>query len=461
MLEQVILFIIYGFVFVLMGLTAFLYRDDSMKFLPLAQSLHHLGFFGVLHGLAEWNTMLIMLDFFGADSDLVFHINQGVKILSFLGLWRFGATMLPKTWKPYSLINKIPFLIVALWILGRIYFYQEGLLEEAIKFDAFFMRYLMVFPGALISAFALYLRGKERKEKYPHIGKKYYQFALTLLLYGFFDGICVPQMSFFPANVINNNIFTKLFGIPPQITKILVGLLISYYLMNLLNTFREERSIRLKSIQRKRAADAERRKIGIEIHDSVIQQIYAINLRVEYLSQLAKKNKDENYQKGLAEVSKELSQTTKRMRKFIVSHEPESGFTQDLIQDIEQLLFIFNEYQEPHIHFIAQISEDAPLEFPYKVFTVYYIVQEAVRNLIQHAHASSASMKMEMNRDALRLDIVDNGIGIPDNIEKEEGHIGIEAMKKRAGEIGADLEIIGNKKGSKVSLQVPLGGYSE
>ena len=87
---------------------------------------------------------------------------------------------------------------------------------------------------------------------------------------------------------------------------------------------------------------------------------------------------------------------------------------------------------------------EAPESLPHLPAAVevaaYRIVQEAMTNVIRHAHAQSCSIRFLM-KDTLQIEIQDDGIGIED-VTRTRG-VGLTSMRERAEELGGTLFIIG------------------
>ena len=88
---------------------------------------------------------------------------------------------------------------------------------------------------------------------------------------------------------------------------------------------------------------------------------------------------------------------------------------------------------------------------------VYRVVQEALTNVVRHAHASSASVAVTAGAVRLRAIIEDDGIGF-DPAEPVSGHLGLQGMTERAELIGGTVRVVSAPgAGTTVVLEVPLG----
>jgi PAS domain S-box-containing protein len=76
----------------------------------------------------------------------------------------------------------------------------------------------------------------------------------------------------------------------------------------------------------------------------------------------------------------------------------------------------------------------------------HYIVQEAITNSIKHGKAGQITISLRNRRGFVRLDIEDDGSGIPDDVDPLKG-MGLRIMQYRAKAIGATIKIGKNSRG--------------
>ena len=88
---------------------------------------------------------------------------------------------------------------------------------------------------------------------------------------------------------------------------------------------------------------------------------------------------------------------------------------------------------------------------------LFRIFQEALTNVVRHAHASAVRVRLTEARGAFELRVSDNGRGITRAEIADAGSIGLLGMRERALQAGAMLEIAGVPgKGTVVTVSVPL-----
>jgi signal transduction histidine kinase len=91
----------------------------------------------------------------------------------------------------------------------------------------------------------------------------------------------------------------------------------------------------------------------------------------------------------------------------------------------------------------------------HQAVNIVRIIQEAVSNSIKHSAACVISIGFSQTVDGeLRITIRDNGKGFQVLEHAEEGHYGLQNMKKRAQDIGSAFTIESNSSGTTITLDV-------
>jgi signal transduction histidine kinase len=101
---------------------------------------------------------------------------------------------------------------------------------------------------------------------------------------------------------------------------------------------------------------------------------------------------------------------------------------------------------------ISQVDLD-----PSRVAAIYMIIQEALTNVLQHAHATRATVTVRRSRQSLKVSIADNGRGISDRDLASAGSLGLIGMRERAVLLRGTLEVRRRQpRGTIVTFTVPL-----
>jgi signal transduction histidine kinase len=201
------------------------------------------------------------------------------------------------------------------------------------------------------------------------------------------------------------------------------------------------------------AATNERQRLARELHDSVSQALYGIALGARTARTLMDSDPDKAIE-PLDYVVSLASAGQAEMRALLFELRPESLALEGLIVALEkQVAATAARYG---IDLTAELLPEPELTLAQKeVF--YRIAQEALHNIVKHAHATSAKLRLSVDDNHLHLEIVDDGVGFETGGEFP-GHIGLVSMRERASSIGGIFSVDSAPgKGATVRLRVPIG----
>ena len=93
-----------------------------------------------------------------------------------------------------------------------------------------------------------------------------------------------------------------------------------------------------------------------------------------------------------------------------------------------------------------------------QAMVVYRTLQEALTNILKHAHARSVRVDLVVAEDEISLEVSDDGIGLTEADREKDGSFGIRGLAERARRAGGWLEVSGNGagRGCSVLLTLPL-----
>jgi signal transduction histidine kinase len=89
---------------------------------------------------------------------------------------------------------------------------------------------------------------------------------------------------------------------------------------------------------------------------------------------------------------------------------------------------------------------------------VYLVVKEALANVQQHSKASRVAVRITVVANRLRLEVVDDGVGIAPERLTSGGGYGVVEMQQRAAALDGTLTIEKTMPGTgtRVTLEIPL-----
>jgi signal transduction histidine kinase len=212
---------------------------------------------------------------------------------------------------------------------------------------------------------------------------------------------------------------------------------------------------RLQESLRSVAVMHERERIGMDLHDGIIQSIYAIGLGLEAASDDVEAQPAKA--RGAIERSiEQLSDVIRDVRSYIFKLAP-SRTTDDLVAALGDLVteFRINSLIEASV----EVSGDLPRLGPDQQETIYHVAQEALSNARRHARATNVSLSLASDDGVVRLVVSDNGCGFETAAEAAEEHRGLRNMRSRAQSVGGSLHVeSADGRGTSIELAVPQEG---
>lgn len=250
-----VVYFLYGLAFYSMGLAVLLESGRSSEF-RLARAMGSLAGFGILHGIHEWMEMFQRLGKFDdLEPDQLFFLDGiriGILLLSFLMLVIFGFRLVYSSRNQDS--DERPFAytaagLLALFWLGSVFLTRwvyQPTPQELVRGADVLARYIGGIPGAALAAWAIILEQRAfQARNMADFGRALWWAALAILLYGVI-GQSFPNASFlFPANFINADLFMRIFGVPVQVFRSVMAMLIAVFVIRALRAFELESQQRL------------------------------------------------------------------------------------------------------------------------------------------------------------------------------------------------------------------------
>lgn len=214
-------------------------------------------------------------------------------------------------------------------------------------------------------------------------------------------------------------------------------------------------NVRLNQQNRRLAVLEERERIGMDLHDGIIQSIYAVGLALDY----ARMEVEANPRKALVKVEQAiegLNGTIRDIRTYIMDLRPRQFRGENLMDSLQRL--IDETRLNTHLEIILTGPESGSVILPTPISTaLFHISQEALANIAKHAQAQQAKMSLWIAPGRVMLEITDDGVGFDvDNTSLSLGH-GLANMRTRARKMGGDIEVNSEPgKGTSVLTWIPL-----
>lgn len=213
--------------------------------------------------------------------------------------------------------------------------------------------------------------------------------------------------------------------------------------------------VRLNIQGRRVAVLEERDRIGMDLHDGIIQSIYAVGLTLEH-ARLLLSDEPEQTRKKINQSIEDLNSTIRDLRAFIMDMRPRQLYEEDLLDGLKRLV---NEFQANSLVKVKLTGPSEGLEELPDVYAIalFHICQEALANIAKHAQAKKVEVTVWTTSDRVLMEVHDDGRGFNlQNIQLTLGH-GISNMQTRAHNMGGDLEITTEpEKGTTIMVWMPF-----
>jgi len=202
----------------------------------------------------------------------------------------------------------------------------------------------------------------------------------------------------------------------------------------------------------------ERERIAMDLHDGIIQSIYAVGLNLERCAELVK---DDLHEVGppLERAVDDLNDVIRGIRSYISNLRPSSCDGRGLREAITGAVKVLKIDSSMEVEVIEEgVCEELARE---QVAQLSHIAQEALANVLKHAGASSVTVRLLSQDHRFILSIQDNGVGFdPDAVEPTDGQ-GLRNMAERARALGGIFSVKSRQgSGTEISVQIPLAGGS-
>ncbi|HZP32060.1 MAG TPA: ATP-binding protein [Candidatus Acidoferrales bacterium] len=201
--------------------------------------------------------------------------------------------------------------------------------------------------------------------------------------------------------------------------------------------------------------DAERRRIGRELHDSVGQSLGALQMNVEQLA-----NAREDSRAALLEETRDLVKRTAQEVRTIsqLLHPPlldVVGFVAAAKNYAQQFM------RRSGIEVKVNFPEDFRLSSKEAELMLFRVLQESLTNVHRHAQATTVDVWLARHPHEIVLTVQDNGRGLPLGVIENfqagmASGVGLAGMRERLAEFGGRLQVESSHSGTIVRAAIPI-----
>ena len=200
----------------------------------------------------------------------------------------------------------------------------------------------------------------------------------------------------------------------------------------------------------------ERRRVASYLHDGPVQELAGLAFSLAPVADGAESRGEQHDAAVVRRVIDRLRGTVRDLRALLVDLHPPTLASAGLdaaLGDLVSPLSARGAKVEVHVDGEDRLDPDTQA-------LVYRVAQEAVRNVIAYADASTVTVEVGVADSTARLLVADDGRGFAEETRarrREEGHLGLSLVEELAQQAGGTLTIESREgEGTRVRLEVPL-----
>ncbi len=200
-------------------------------------------------------------------------------------------------------------------------------------------------------------------------------------------------------------------------------------------------------------AESEQARIARDLHDGVIQSIYAVGMRIEECRRLTA-TAPETAGEKLATTSEVLNHVIRDVRGFLTGLEPASIQGRELKTALKSVLLSLGDEAAGRISLEIETRAAEALTSQ-EATELFHICKEALSNSLRHGNARRVEISLRQMPEGYRVEIADDGTGFdPGKVAPPSQ--GLQNMRSRARNLGVQLQLVTSPgSGTRVSVILP------
>ncbi|HSS30654.1 MAG TPA: PAS domain S-box protein [Nitrospiraceae bacterium] len=203
-----------------------------------------------------------------------------------------------------------------------------------------------------------------------------------------------------------------------------------------------------------RAAVEERERISQDLHDGILQSLFATGLTLETAKSMMSPRNRQMLSPSIDQVIDQLNRVMHEIRNFIAGLGLDLLKGKDLTTALQHMLETLTQHHATRVRLAIDERAAQALSAEQSLHLVL-VIQEAVSNCIRHGRAEEATVSLKILKQGLRLSIRDNGGGFNMETAKGIGH-GLSNMAARAQKIGGRFTVFSKiNKGTRIVFDIP------
>jgi two-component system, NarL family, sensor histidine kinase DevS len=212
---------------------------------------------------------------------------------------------------------------------------------------------------------------------------------------------------------------------------------------------------RLHRQARRVAILEERERIGMDLHDGIVQSIYSVGLALDF-ARMSLQDDPKGARVKIEQAIEALNRTIGDIRTYISDLRPRQFNGEGLMEGLKRLTEEFHRNTKVKVTLAG--PKDGLVGLPTThAMALFHICQEALANSAKHSHSERVDVHVWTTRERILLEVSDNGAGFDvSKMSVTLGH-GLSNMHTRAHKVGGEVEISSEPgEGTSILAWVPL-----
>jgi signal transduction histidine kinase len=195
----------------------------------------------------------------------------------------------------------------------------------------------------------------------------------------------------------------------------------------------DETERRGRELQRLQVLE-ERERIGKELHDGVIQSLFAVGM---HLQGLATASSDDSITHNLESAVEDIDHAIRDLRNYIFGLRPGILADRQLDQALKEMATDFG--ARSGVVTVVEVDADAASRLASRAADIVQIVREALSNVGRHGAATTCRVSIQRDPTGLVLEVDDDGQGF--EVDLTTWGMGLQNLEERVGSLGGIFQI--------------------
>jgi PAS domain S-box-containing protein len=211
------------------------------------------------------------------------------------------------------------------------------------------------------------------------------------------------------------------------------------------------------STQMQIARENEQKRIARELHDDLGQQLTALKMGTALLEAQVRSEDLQQALHATRELQAQVDAMAASLRRIAADLRPPLLDDLGLSAALEWLVEDFSRRYGVKGQLQMSGDEEAPID-EFAATTIFRIVQEALTNVARHAQAHTVKVGFMRNANFCAIEITDDGVGAPANLQPLSGQrsFGLMGMRERVRQLHGTIEFqTAEGAGFRIRIQIP------